>query len=81
MGNQKSQFQERFSSNYGFIYALQDPIYGFVKIYRKKFENYHYVMIINRTLDQFNNNTFMADCVKPNTSDRLKSGPPRLLAK
>ena len=47
MGNQQSDFEEEFYSRYSYIQTLEDPNFGFVKVYRKNTFRYDYVMILD----------------------------------
>lgn len=52
MGNQdSSRFEADFREAYAFIQLVEDPIYGLVKIYRKRQINYDYVMVYEESLD------------------------------
>jgi len=45
MGNDSSNFEEKFYHRYSFIAVADHPYFGTIKIYRKIFPNFNYIMV------------------------------------
>lgn len=51
MGNKGSEFETEFYKRYSFIQAIDDKLFGNVKIYRKNTVKFDYIMIVEVQLE------------------------------